>query len=82
MARKDKTILDIAKTVNMNRDTLSKKLSGRSKLNLNEAFAIQQTCFPDIDIRMLFKESCINSVHHSRRQYHILEERCLPSSNL
>ncbi|MCI8780900.1 MAG: hypothetical protein HFH70_09525 [Lachnospiraceae bacterium] len=32
MARKDKTILDIAKTVNMNRDTLSKKLSGRSKL--------------------------------------------------
>lgn len=56
MARKDLTILDIAQSIGMNRETLSRKLSGRSTLNLNEAFDIQQKCFPDADIRILFKE--------------------------
>lgn len=57
MARKDLTIMDIAKGIGMNRDTLSRKLSGRSCLNLDEAFNIQKTYFPDIPIRVLFKES-------------------------
>lgn len=57
MARKDLTIMDIAKSIGMKRETLSKKLSGKSPLNLDEAFNIQQTCFPDIGIRILFKES-------------------------
>lgn len=57
MARKDLTIMDIAKGIGMNRDTLSRKLSGRSCLNLNEAFSIQKTYFPDIPIRVLFKEN-------------------------
>lgn len=56
MARKDLTILDIAKNIGMNRETLSRKLSGRSTLNIDEAFNIQQKCFPDIDVRVLFKE--------------------------
>lgn len=56
MARKDLTILDIAKSIGMSRETLSRKLSGRSPLNLNEAFDIQQKCFPNVDIRALFKE--------------------------
>ena len=57
MARKDLTIKDIAKGIGMNRDTLSRKLSGRSCLNLDEAFAIQKAYFPDIPIRVLFKEN-------------------------
>lgn len=57
MARKDLTIMDIAKGIGMNRDTLSRKLSGRSCLNLDEAFNIQKTYFPDIPIRVLFKEN-------------------------
>lgn len=56
MARKDLTILDIAKSINMKRETLSRKLSGHSPLNLNEAFDIQKKCFPETDIRVLFKE--------------------------
>lgn len=54
MAREDLTILDIAQKINKNRETLSRKLSGRSPLNLDEAFDIQEKCFPDKDIRMLF----------------------------
>ena len=56
MARKNLTILDIAQNIGMNRETLSRKLSGRAPLNLNEAFNIQQKCFPDSDKRTLFKE--------------------------
>lgn len=56
MARKDLTILDVAQNIGMNRETLSRKLSGRSPISLVEAFNIQQKCFPEIDIRILFKE--------------------------
>lgn len=57
MARKGLTIMDIAKSVGMKRETLSKKLSWHSPLHIDEAFNIQQTCFPDIGIQVLFKES-------------------------
>ena len=56
MARKDLTILDMASVIGMNRETLSRKLSGLSPISLSEAFDIQQKCFPDIDIQILFKE--------------------------
>lgn len=56
MARKDLTILDVAQNIGMNRETLSRKLSGRSPISLVEAFNIQQKCFPETDIRILFKE--------------------------
>ena len=56
MARKNLAIIDIAHKIGMNRETLSRKLSGRSALSLNEAFDIQIKCFPDMDIRILFKE--------------------------
>ena len=56
MARNNLTILDIAQRVGMNRETHSRKLSGRSPLNLNEAFDIQRECFPNEDVRVLFKE--------------------------
>lgn len=56
MARKDLTILDIAKAIGMNRETLSRKLSGKSPLHIQEAFDIQKKCFPDMDVQTLFEE--------------------------
>lgn len=56
MARKDLTILDIARSIGMKRETLSRKLSGNSPISLGEAFDIQQKCFPEMDIQTLFKE--------------------------
>ena len=56
MARKNLTILDIAESVGMNRETLSRKLSGKSSLSLKEAISIQTTCFPDMDVQKLFEE--------------------------
>lgn len=56
MARKGLTILDIAKEIGMNRETLSRKLSGKSPLHIQEAFDIQKKCFPDMDVQTLFEE--------------------------
>ena len=56
MARKDLTILDIAKEIGMNRETLSRKLSGKSPLHIQEAFDIQKKCFPGMDVQTLFEE--------------------------
>jgi len=38
----------------MNRDTLSRKLSVKSPLYLDEAFAIQRSLFADSDVSDLF----------------------------
>lgn len=56
MARKNITIKEIAKTIGVNRDTLGKKFSGKSPLNLDEAFLIQKRFFPDTEIQLLFQE--------------------------
>ena len=47
MARQKLTLKQISATIHMNRDTLSRKLSGKSPLYLDEAFQIQRTFFPD-----------------------------------
>lgn len=57
MARRNLAIMDIARETNMNRDTLSRKLSGKSPLYLDEAFKIQMSLFADVEISELFKES-------------------------
>lgn len=59
MARRDLTILDIAKEIGMNRETLSRKLSGKSPLHIQEAFNIQQKCFPDMEVQTLFEECTV-----------------------
>ncbi len=56
MGRRNLSKLDISKLTGINRDTLSRKLSGKSKLYLNEAFEIQTAAFPEVDIAILFKE--------------------------
>ena len=41
MARNDLTILDVANRIGMSRETLSRKLSGKSPLNIDEVFYLQ-----------------------------------------
>ncbi|MCD8087248.1 MAG: helix-turn-helix domain-containing protein [Oscillospiraceae bacterium] len=55
MGRKNIGIVELAKLTNYNRDTLARKLSKKSPINLDDAFAIQQV-FPNVDIRDLFQE--------------------------
>ena len=54
MSRKNIGITELARQLNYNRDTLARKLSGKSQINLDEAFLIQQTIFPDLDVLYLF----------------------------
>lgn len=57
MARNKLTICHLAKTLDSNRDTLSRKLSGKSPLYLDEAIQIQKTFFPYMNIDTLFISS-------------------------
>lgn len=57
MGRRNIGIKDIADACSFNRDTLSRKLSRKSALNLDEAFTIQKVVFPELDIRYLFDMS-------------------------
>lgn len=60
MARNDLTITKISKELKINRNTLSKKLAGASRLYLDEATAIRDTFFPNQDIRYLFASDELN----------------------
>lgn len=56
MARKEITIIEISKLLGINRDTVSRKLSGKSKLYLNEAMLINKEFFPNKELPYLFQE--------------------------
>ena len=58
MARHDVSIQDMAKSLGITRDTLGRKLSGKSQINLDEAFKIQKKFFPEVSMQCLFKELC------------------------
>ena len=52
----------MAAGLKMNRDTLSRKLSGKSPLYLDEAFKIQRMFFPDLDVSYLFRQDVNDDV--------------------
>lgn len=56
IARQDLKISDFAQEWKCNRDTASRKLSGKSSITLDEAFAIQRKFFPEMDLKTLFVE--------------------------
>lgn len=56
MARKNISIQDIAKTLGVNRDTASGKLSRKRAINLDEAFVIERKLFPGYGVEYLFQE--------------------------
>ena len=62
MARHHLTIQFMAAGLKMNRDTLSRKLSGKSPLYLDEAFKIQRMFFPDLDVSYLFRQDVNDDV--------------------
>ena len=56
MSRRNIGVMDIARSLGYNRDTVARKLSKRSRINLKEAFAIQKAFFPEMDLSYLFAE--------------------------
>ncbi len=57
MGRRQLTIGEMASAIGMNRDTLSRKLSRSVPMNLDEAYRLVSTCFPDCRLEDLFAES-------------------------
>lgn len=55
MAKKNITIENIAKLLNMHRNTIAKKINGPSSFSIEEAFAIKKEFFPDCDMKNLFE---------------------------
>ena len=49
MARKNLTIDAVAKFMRKNRDTISRKLTGKTPIHLDEAFKIAKHFFPELD---------------------------------
>jgi len=54
MGRKNLGIVEMATELKYNRDTLARKLSKKSQIDLAEAFDIQEKFFPEYDLRYLF----------------------------
>lgn len=57
MARENIGVVKMAKRLGWNRDTLARKLSNRTPISLDEAFLIQRTFFPSLDVKYLFAEA-------------------------
>ncbi len=55
MAKKNITIEDISKLLNMHRNSIAKKINGPSSFSIEEAFAIKKEFFPNCDMKELFK---------------------------
>lgn len=62
MARKGVTTQDLADAMGCVRETVSRKITGKTKITLEEAFLIRDTLFPNLGIEMLFtrKEDALN----------------------
>lgn len=56
MARKNLTITQMARECGYTRETLARKLSGKSPLFLDDAFKITKKYFNDLDVSYLFNE--------------------------
>lgn len=61
MARQNLTIRDMAAAIGTNRDTAGRKLSGKSPLNLDEAFKIANTYFPGMNVEQLFSQDAVGN---------------------
>lgn len=57
MGRNNISIQDAAQRIGMNRDTLSRKLSGKSPLALHEAFSIANLFTENNSVQYLFSEA-------------------------
>ena len=56
MAAKHVSIEDLAKLWKVHRNTASAKVNGESKINIEEAFAVQERYFPECTLAYLFEK--------------------------
>lgn len=56
MARGNIGIGQMANALHISRDTMARKLAGRSPLHLDEAFRLRDTFFPRCSVETLFRE--------------------------
>lgn len=59
MARRSISINDIAALLGIHRNSVSNKLYGRSAFTLEEAFAIYDRYFSDLNFRILFAATIV-----------------------
>lgn len=57
MARQNIRIQDIAAAMEESRDTTGRKLSGKTQISLQYAFAVRNKFFPDMKVEDLFSEA-------------------------
>lgn len=55
MAKRRITIEEIAKLLNIHRNSVANKLGGSTAFTIEEAIWIQETFFPDCNLKELFK---------------------------
>ncbi|MBC6678758.1 XRE family transcriptional regulator [Zhenpiania hominis] len=56
MAKKKITIEQIAKLLNIHRNSVANKLGGSTAFTIEEAIQIQETFFPDCSLKELFRK--------------------------
>ena len=56
MAKRRVSIEDIADLIGAHRNSVANKLNGESSFSIEQAFEIQETYFPDLDLKYLFKK--------------------------
>lgn len=59
MAMKGISIEALARLLNVHRDTVSNKLNGESEFSYGQAELIQETLFPEYNIRYLFRRTAV-----------------------
>lgn len=59
MAVKGISIETLARLVNLHRDTVKNKLNGESEFSYGQAELIQETLFPEYNIRYIFRRTTV-----------------------
>lgn len=54
MAKRNVSIENIAELLGIHRNSVANKVSGKSRFSVDEAFSIQKTFFPDMEVQNLF----------------------------
>ena len=61
MSRRNLGLVEMAKTMGRNRDSLARKLAKKTQISLQDAFEIQETFFPELDVLYLFSDEATAS---------------------
>ena len=57
MAKQQITFQNLADAIGVSRETLSRKMNGKSEFTIPEAFRIADLFFPGLDVRYLFQRT-------------------------